>query len=182
MDESGHKHLFIGIAVDEHCQQQIDRALQTLQQTRDDIRWVTAQNRHLTLAYLGDSSAEKTQTLLQHLDTAYQDIQPFTFSINVLCRFPDPRGRIVAATNAPSVALSSLQKKTLALLQRCDITVETMPFRPHITLGKIQNARHVHEDFRQPLDLSLAVRAVNLYESAPQGEGRVYAVLAQIHF
>jgi 2'-5' RNA ligase len=182
MDEQNHKHLFIGIPVDDHCQQQINATLQSLQQSRKDIRWVTPANRHLTLAFLGDISAEDSATLQKNFADAYQGTSVFNFSLDTLGRFPSTRGRILAATNKPSVALSILHNKTLALLRRCNITVEPLEFRPHISLGKIQHAKHVSEDFQQTTALLLKVHCVNLYESRPQDEGRLYNVLQQARF
>lgn len=182
MEEHSHKHLFIGIPVDDACQQQIDAVLQTLQKNRSDIRWVAPANRHLTLAFLGDTSAEDSETLLKNFADAYQGTTAFKFSLDTLGRFPNARGRILAASNKPSVALSILQKKTLSLLKRCDIAVEALEFRPHISLGKIQNAKHVSEDFQEPLTLQLHVNCVNLYESTPKDEGRLYNVIQHLHF
>jgi 2'-5' RNA ligase len=182
MDEQEHKHLFIGIPVDDHCQQQINVALQTLQQSRNDIRWVEPANRHLTLAFIGNTSAEGINALQKNFARAYEGTRSFSFLLNELCRFPNEHGRILAATHPPTVALSILQNKTLALLERSDIASEPLTFRPHITLGKIQNAKHVSEDFRQTGKLSLNVRCVNLYESTTQDEARIYKVLLQAPF
>lgn len=176
------KRLFIGVPLDQTCQGNIDNFLQDIRHQRDDIHWAAGHNRHLTLAFLGETPAEHLSTLQGEFAEAYGEQAAFTFSLTQLSRFPDPQGRIIAVVGAPSDELMLLYEKTRLLLQRCAISFSEREYRPHITLGRIRHARQVKEVFQQPLALMLQVDRVNLYESISTDEGRLYRVLAQARF
>lgn len=177
MNDCEIKRLFIGIPLDAVCQQQIDAGLLDIQNTHKNIRWIPSQNRHLTLAFIGETKPEKLIELQKHFAAAYEESAPFAFLLHELRRFPNDNGRILAAVNAPSLPLLGLFEQTQALLRQCQIPVNTKPFLPHISLGKIRKDTIHNDDIQKILDINLKVDRVNLYESTADGEGRLYTVL-----
>ena len=179
MDKEEKLHrLFIGIPLDAACQRQVDAGLADLQ-SNSDVRWVPPYNRHLTLALLGETRADILHQLQLQFHNAYEGQQAFAFLLNERVRFPDDRGHIIAAVNAPSVPLAALHTQTLVLVGRCGLPVEGRPFRPHVTLGRMRHPNRMQQEIRQPLEVQLQVERVCLYESLPTDEGRLYKVLCE---
>lgn len=178
MNNTPHKRLFIGIPVDAVCQQQLDAVLAPWL-SRDDIRWTAAHNRHLTLAFLGATADAGLQTLRKYFTDAYTSVHPFRFELNLLARFPDTRGNILAAINSPSAELLQLYQCTRTLLDHCCISFEEREYRPHITVGRIRHPRQQEREFHQAIHIPLHVNRVVLYESVASAEGRQYVALQE---
>lgn len=181
MDDQANHRLFIGVPIDEHCQLQIDHALAPLR-TRDDIHWTPKHRRHLTLAFLGETPAIRLASLRQQFTSSFSNQTVFKFTFQQLIRFPDARGRIIAAVNKPSPELLQLYKLTRDLLDSCSIPFEEREYRPHITLGRIRNAKQQDIDLQRLISLQLVIDRVNLYESVVANSGRLYRVLQQTVF
>jgi len=179
MNNTIHKRLFIGVPMDEHCQQQINAAVLLL---RDDknIRWIAAHNRHLTLTFLGATRDADLLALQKSFAETYTTVIPFDFVLTQLTRFPDVRGHIFAAVNEVSPELLQLYQRTRSLLDRCHIPFEEREYRPHITLGRIRSQRQLHVHFDQRIAFTLHIDRVCLYESVATQDSREYQVLAQI--
>ena len=64
--------IFIGIPCDKQAQRQINELLRQKRKSTLDIRWVPENNRHLTLAFLGNLPRPSVDNLLGLFDETYQ--------------------------------------------------------------------------------------------------------------
>jgi 2'-5' RNA ligase len=175
----GTQRVFIGIPIDKHSQQHINVLLKPIEDSRRDIRWVPENNRHLTLAFLGNRPISEVDNLIRLFDESYQQVTRFRYSLSTLERFPDPSGRIIALTNEPDEPLDKLFQITLKLLQRNDIEFDRRKFRPHVTLGRIRRPKHVKKTFDQQLNISLDITKITLYQSRLTDSGSIYSALKE---
>ena len=113
----GVHRVFIGIPIDENSQQQINKLLKPMKNSSQDVRWVPASHRHLTLAFLGNKPASVVANLIRLFAQTYQQQAHFQYNMSTLTRFPDPEGRIIALVDDPVRPLRNLFRLTLALLQ-----------------------------------------------------------------
>lgn len=178
MNDATHKRLFIGVPIDDLCQQQIDAVLAPLRINRH-LRWTAAHNRHMTLAFLGETADNALQNLLQHFTDAYAHEHATPFELTALTRFPEAQGAILAAVNTPSPALLKLYQATKTLLTQCQVVFEERDYHPHITLARIRSPRQLHARFDQRIALQLQIDHICLYQSVVTQHGREYQVLAQ---
>ena len=176
---AGRQRIFIGIPLDRQCQKQIGELLKPLEQSRRDIRWVPANNRHLTLAFLGNIPDLEAQKLQHHFAAAYQQETRFQYQLTTLTRFPDSLGRIIALINDPTPPLDALYKNTLKMLRETRLKPDRKNFRPHVTLGRIRKPRHVKENLVQQANIRLVVDTVRLFRSQFSESGPVYTSLAE---
>ncbi len=121
---------------------------------RKAIRWVPAENMHLTLKFLGDVSSGNVQSLASMLRSEARRHPAFSFSVGGLGAFPNShRPRVVWVGVEAPVELSTLQKAIEAETRQLGYPAEERPFSAHLTLGRIsQNAR--------PEEVSLVARAL----------------------
>jgi len=173
------QRVFIGIPVDKNSQQHISEALKPIEKSRQDISWVPAGNRHLTLAFLGNKPASVVENLIQLFDETYRRESPFQYNMSTLTRFPGLKGRIVALLGDPVRPLNNLAQIALELLRRNNIQFDQREFRPHITLGRIKQAKHVKTDFDRRMNVNLNIDTIVLYQSTLTGSGPVYSKLKQ---
>jgi len=172
--QAGKQRIFIGIPLDGHCQKQINELLKCLRQSRKDIRWVPENNRHLTLAFLGNIPDQDVEKLQHSFAKTYQNEPQFQYHLTTLTRFPDSAGRIIALVNDPTRPLDILFQNTLEMLRENRLNPDRKSFRPHITLGRIKRPRHVKENPGQQANIDLMVEKVTLFQSNFSESGPVY--------
>lgn len=175
------QRIFIGIPVDKHSQQQINKLLEPIKGSRQDIRWVAENNRHLSLAFLGDQPISRVDNLLRRFAETYQQEKQFRYRLSSLNRFPDSRGRIIALTDEPDRCLDNLFQITLKLLQKINIEIDRKKFRPHITLGRIRRPKHVKTSFDRQTDINVEINQITLFQSTLTESGSIYTALKVIH-
>jgi len=81
---------FIAISLSQEIHQSLGKVLAGLKArlTGSAIRWVTADNVHLTLKFLGDVSLANQELLIKMLDAEVSQHVPFEISIGRLGFFP----------------------------------------------------------------------------------------------
>jgi 2'-5' RNA ligase len=178
---TGFHRVFVGIECDHRAQRRINDLLRPIRKSPLDIRWVPENNRHQTLAFLGDIPTPKLENLLGLFDATYQKVEQFQTRLTRLIRFPETNGRIIALINEPDSRLNFLFQTTLALLQNCHLELDRKTFRPHITLGRIKKAKQVETIFDQPTRIVLNIKSIRLYQSTLTECGSIYTVLKETH-
>ncbi|MGB9799151.1 MAG: RNA 2',3'-cyclic phosphodiesterase [Thermanaerothrix sp.] len=131
---------FIAIEFPKDIQNQLGKLAQNLRSSGlRGVRWVTPENIHLTLKFLGDIKTESVQFLTHHLPIIAKAYSPFTLHLRGLGVFPGLRHPRVlwVGVEAPT-PLFDLQRDIEALTQRLGVPPENRPFTPHVTLGRIQ--------------------------------------------
>lgn len=173
------QRVFLAVPVAHRLQKRIDRLLAPVRSANQDIRWVAAQNRHLTLAFLGDQPEPVVDALADSMDDAYPGESRFDAAFSALTRFPDARGRILALVGHADDRLSSLFEITRGLLAQFSLAPEFEIFRPHITVGRIIKPRLFKTRLFEPATFELHVDRVTLYQSTLTPAGSVYRALKE---
>lgn len=174
------QRVFIGIPVDERSQQQINKLLAPVKSSRHDLRWVPENNRHMTLAFLGDIEAPVVENLVRLFDEVYRREACFKYRLSMLTRFPNSSGRIIALTGEPTDPLEHLFQITLDFLSGNDVEFDRKRFRPHVTLGRIKKAKQVKTNFDKQVGVTLDISRVRFYRSTLSQGGSVYQVMSEV--
>jgi 2'-5' RNA ligase len=132
---------FIAIEIPVQLQNSIERHTSRLRQTLGDqiVRWVPAQNMHLTLKFLGDIATSHVEFIRQLIAQEAASHQEFELQISGLGSFPSSRRPSIlwAGLHSPP-ELASLQKSIEAGALRLGYEKEERPFSPHLTLGRVR--------------------------------------------
>lgn len=172
---------FVGISADDMGLEDALMA-QILQWQRrtdmQDVRWTPRSFLHLTLTFMGAQSRQTLTPLARLLDDALKSIKAFPVSVTHCGGFPDAKSRILAAIPQSTPSLLALQQVVAHAVASVGIDLETRPYLPHITLGRL--GRHqCLPDFVEPLIANGLVRAVSLYRSDAIASGSHYTVMAR---
>ncbi len=153
----------------------------------DLIRWVPAQNVHLTLKFLGDVSPSSLDLIKQMLLAEATEYPPFEVQVEGIGCYPNPRRpRVLWVGLRAPAELASLQRAIEAASARLGYESEERDFSPHLTIGRVrQNASSTDlHNIRTALDevhvgwLGTArVDAIHLFKSELRPEGSVYTRL-----
>ncbi len=148
----------------------------------NDVRWVSPDNLHLTLRFLGDITPAQVTGYASALRKGLAHIanlSSLTLVVSPPRLFPRPsRPRLIACLIESNPTLAELA----ALAERCAIGIglapERRPFNGHITLGRLRDSF--------PRDAALPERgsaahfhpgAITLYRSDLNPQGAVYTAL-----
>ncbi len=121
-------------------------------------RWVSPENYHLTLRFIGETQAHRAEDI----DLALAGIRARGFSltlagVGIFAEAGRPNSVWVGVERTKS--LDHLQKKIETALQRAGLAPERRRFTPHVTLARLDNAAQDR--------LAGFVQAHNLFRAEP---------------
>lgn len=173
--------LFIGIRPDAATQRfldgLVDRCRQQLGRS-GRIRWTSHGNRHLTLAFLGETSDELIPAIETELVAIAGRLPACRARIVSLHPFPKGRSPLLAAELLTNPELDRLHEECRQLCMRLGVTPEGAVYRPHFTLARSRRG-FAHLD---PLavDFTLRLDNITLYRSHTAPGGSQYAPLLEV--
>jgi len=180
---------FIAVDLPSDLQERLAQVSSELQEIMGDVpvRWVPAENMHLTLKFLGDVSSNNMDVLHDIIRGETADRDPMVISLGGLGAYPKPRRpRVIWVGVETPEELIALQRGIDKQTGRVGYARDRRAFAPHITLGRVsRNA--VPKDVRIIGDILCTkkigflgvsrVREVHLYRSDLQPGGAVYSRL-----
>lgn len=157
------ERLFVAVPLTEKARQEIIARLPAL-----PGRLVPPQNWHFTLRFLGDSEPRMREQLVAELRKARFG-SGFSIRFGGLGAFPRAkRARIVwLGVDDGAERLISVAEAVESAVRRAGFPAEERPFRPHLTLSRIEPTRSVAEVLtgQLPLNIQMPVTEVALVRS-----------------
>lgn len=150
------------------------------------IRWVRAENIHLTLKFLGDVEEVKINEIAKAVFKTVEGYSPISLQARGIGVFPGvkrPRVLWVGLTGQLE-ALVRLQKTLDENLMALGFSREERPFKGHLTMGRIKDKVDVKKfgdalmAFRSFESETFTAGQVILYKSELKPSGAVYTELA----
>ena len=201
-EATGGKRLFVGARVSVATANALAAAAETLaRRARDagaDIRWVAPASYHVTLRFLGWTRGEAIGAVRDVLEAAAAGplaggAGPVRFKTARLGAFPSPdRASVVWAgveelVRAPgsvtSAPLAALAARIEEACTRLGFAAERRAFHPHVTIGRLREARAVREvvlPLAEQMFGDTRLDAIALFESETKSPGSVYRELHRI--
>ena len=132
---------FIAIELPFEIHQGLSGVIQRLSQRKVAVRWVQAQNIHLTIKFLGDVSSAKVESVIKMLKIESQRHKPFRFKVEGLGVFPNAhRPRVVWVGVKAPPELSEVYRGIEAAFNTIGFAPEGRDFTPHLTVGRVQQS------------------------------------------
>src|SRR5471032_1296497 len=110
----------------------VGQSLSMLRGGLPGARWITPENYHLTLRFIGDVDDLIAQEVALMLGRVKRDA--FDLHLEGLASFGGRRPRAVVANVAPMPPLLELQHEHERLMQRLGLDPEGRKYTPHVTL------------------------------------------------
>lgn len=103
-----------------------------------DVRWVRLDGLHLTLRFLGPTADDRIEPTADAVRAIAREVSPLRLAIAGSGTFPPgPRPRTIWLGLADGVdALTRLSERASVALAGAGWSMETRPFRPHLTLAR----------------------------------------------
>ncbi len=146
------------------------------------VRWVPAENLHVTLRFLGDVSPERIDGLVDRVRAVATETDPFSCTLDEVGAFPKPtRARVLIARISPAAALVDLAARVEAAVVAAGLAPEPRRFRPHVTLGRVRRPPlRVVTPAASLAPIRVAAAEVVLFQSDLGAGGAHYTPLARL--
>ncbi|MFW5832208.1 MAG: RNA 2',3'-cyclic phosphodiesterase [Prolixibacteraceae bacterium] len=179
------------IAIKIHPEEALVRTMATLRRTLagEAIKWVEANNLHLTLKFLGDTSPEQVEQVKKLLENITGKKQDFQITLSGLGFFKS-RGmpRVLFARVHDFELLELLVEEIDEQLEKAGFEREKRKFKPHLTFARIKNIKD-KRGFFQVIDKlkhtgfqKNKISEVIFYKSNLTPQGPVYEPLLKSQF
>lgn len=140
-------------------------------------------NWHLTIRFLGSTTALQRDRILEFLD-AHLAVEPFTMSFGGLGAFPKPSRATVLwlAVERGAEQLAAMAEVADFAAQAAGFDPEDRPFHAHLTLSRIRPPMNVMPliDRIPRFPLSMQVNRLTLYRSHLSRDGATYEALDSV--
>jgi RNA 2',3'-cyclic 3'-phosphodiesterase len=174
--------LFAAVELPDAARAAIEAATQHLRTTLSGLRWVPAENLHLTLVFLGWVDPDQVDPIREELEVAAAPAAPFRAGLGAAGRFPD---RGTARVVWFGFTSGAAELDDLAGRVRRGVAhrvAEDRPFRPHVTVARAKHPVRIPVRALDvtPLDVEVAVDAVTLFRSHLGGSQPRYEAIARL--
>jgi len=175
---------FIAIELDAHVRDTLTDVQTTLRRSGAHVKWVKAENIHLTLKFLGDVDEKKISLIKDTLRPPLEKISPFEIQISTPGAFPNmnrPRAIWVGISQGNEVIKTIVQDMEDSL-GRVGFKKETRPFASHITIGRVRSFKNIHQLAKAISETTLtplqqSINHITLFKSTLTSSGPIYEAL-----
>ena len=180
---------FIAIEIPETIKKSIAAIIDNLKKSDSDVKWVSEENIHITLQFLGETE----ESLIPDIKGAlYKILAPYSsFYIKIAdvgCFPSGKRPRVIWVGIKESQSLINLYKDISNEMVKFGYQKEERGFTPHVTIGRVKSNRNMRELLSRLDELKVTdfpdfeVQDIKLMKSELKPSGAKYYSLAEIPF
>lgn len=181
--------LFVAIELSSKVRSALSRVQSTLRVECRDVRWVPAENIHLTVKFIGDVSDRDVDAVARAVTGVAGEVEPFELEISGSGCFPasGPVRIVWAGVHEGSGALLRCAERLEDALWELGVAREPRRYSPHLTVGRVR--RDVSEgSLRAAVDtchvrtILQSVSALTLMSSDRSSKGPIYTPVSKTKF
>jgi len=171
---------FIAIEIPAKIRREIDKLIKEETRKNLPIKWVSFENLHITLKFLGEIDNKKKYDVTAVMNDVVKKIKQFIVTLEGLGCFPslkNPRVLWVGVTQGDKemIEVANELENSLAHI---GFKKEDKKFHPHLTIGRIKTFCKVDEILQKTIKTEpFSVDAVVLFKSTLKPEGPIYEEL-----
>jgi len=180
---------FIAIEIPEPVKKRISEFIDILKKYNVDIRWITPENLHLTLKFLGSTPEVLLPKIRDSLINVVLSHEPFYIKIYTTGVFPSRRRpRVIWIGVEDSGILKKLKKDVEDSMVLLGYQKEDKEFTPHLTVGRVRSQKRIADlvkeldNFREKDFGSVNVESIKLMKSELKPKGAEHSCLHEIPF
>lgn len=181
--------LFIALDLPKEVKTYLSQIIEDMKSKGANIKWVTADNIHLTMKFLGNTEPSKVDLIKNALNNTIKITKPIETNLSILGGFPN--------LNKPRVIWIDIEKNRELIIRTAkdietsltDVGFETenKKFTPHLTLGRVKDLQNfeILDSYLQNLQLKpfdFIFESLSLIKSTLTQQGPIYKKLHTIQF
>ncbi|MBU1912010.1 MAG: RNA 2',3'-cyclic phosphodiesterase [Candidatus Omnitrophica bacterium] len=178
---------FIAVEIDSQTKQKISDLVSCLKKTGPDAKWITEDQMHLTLKFLGNIGEDKVQKISEALSAISDSFKSLKIGFSNIGAFPNlnhPRV-IWLGIDEGRGSLEILNGKIEASLEKSGFARENREFNPHLTLARIRSSKNISNLIKLIGEKNLTpvgeilIDKLSLFQSTLSPKGAVYTLILQ---
>ncbi len=156
---------FISVELPAEVKQNLVELIAELKQSDADVKWVKAENLHMTLKFLGWVDDKKLDELAELTAKAVKGLGSFKAKFEGLGTFPAGKSpRVVwVGTAEGGDRLCDLAQNLETTLSKAGFRSEARKFQPHLTIGRVKEKKNIDQ----------LVKRINSVKDAKFGEALI---------
>ncbi len=174
--------LFIAIEPTAQVRQALADFRRPLVETHADVGWVSLENLHITLKFIGETDDSRMDEIGRRSDMAASEVPEFPVELRGLGRLPakGPIRLLVAGVHSPDMRLIKIDRLLEEKLAGVGFPLDMKPFLGHLTLGRVRSNHGLNRLVRlmaRHEDVFLGgwtVQRVALFSSTLDPRGSIY--------
>lgn len=181
---------FIAIELPKEIRENLTQLQERLKALSLDVKWVSQENIHLTLKFIGESDEKKVDRTKEILEEVARENTCFTATLSSICVFPDVKfPRIIwVGIGQGDEKIKAIVKNLEDKIAKLGIPKEERPFLSHITIGRIKSPKNKDRLIQEIENLgqefinstfSFAVNKITLFKSTLKPQGPIYEILKE---
>lgn len=139
------RRLFVAAWLPETAREEASEVLERLRESDTSVKWVSPENLHVTLRFLGDVEESFLDSMIQRLTKEFASVESFDVRFDGIEMFPKrgaPRVVWIGLERGAREIASLASRTERALLDAGVLSeIEKRPFQAHVTLGRPRGAR-----------------------------------------
>jgi len=131
---------FVGVRLADKLAESFASLRERLRRYRVRVKWVEAENAHVTLRFLGEIDETQVTPIAESLETAVAAVPRFTVELHGVGAFPKvSRPKVIWVGVEPAGGpMAELKHAVDTALARYGFEEERRAFHPHFTLGRVK--------------------------------------------
>lgn len=178
------KRLFLAIPIQPDVQLLKQKTFLRTNLSEEKINWVSDENMHLTLKFIGKTSAKQIPEIVSAVENGIKGYKAFPMVLERVGIFgSNYHARVVWVGIRENKLLLKLQKNIVQELEKLGWPSDRQNFVPHFTLGRIKKIQH-KDHFKRVMERAekgfiqeIDVDSFTLFESVLSPEGPLYKTI-----
>jgi len=139
--------LFIALPLDRETENALGKIILDLKQKRGRVKWVAANNIHLTVKFLGETDENKVAAISEAVKQVAEKHSPVESVIDRLGGFPNlKKPRVIWAGLKSNIEkLEAVALDVDSEMQNLGFEPENRKFKSHLTLGRVKDSRDIYD-------------------------------------
>jgi 2'-5' RNA ligase len=178
---------FTAIEIPENIKKSVADIIDNLKKSASDVKWVSDENIHITLQFLGETEESLIPVIKGALYKILATYSSFYIKIADVGCFPSgKRPRVIWVGIEESQALINLYEDISSEMVKFGYKKEERGFTPHVTIGRVKSNRNIGELLRRLEEFKVAdfpafeVQNIRLMKSELKPSGAKHYCLAEI--
>ncbi|MFH1777608.1 MAG: RNA 2',3'-cyclic phosphodiesterase [Candidatus Omnitrophota bacterium] len=175
---------FIALNLPAQIINELSAVQKNLKDLHGKINWVSPDNIHLTLKFLGSTKTSDIDRIIHILKQTANDYSTLNVELSNMGIFPSLRNpRVIwVGLNEKTATINRLVKELNEKLTDLGFTKEERDFKPHLTIARIKQLNDKHDlsiqlAKSQPQKLSFILSEITFYKSTLTPKGAIYSSL-----
>jgi 2'-5' RNA ligase len=131
---------FVAVEIDSATRRRAEQLIEELSAVPADVKWVEANNLHLTLKFLGDVASQEIPRVCETVQLGAAEVDPFEVEVRGAGAFPNTRRprTLWLGVGAGQQEMVALHDRVEDPLRKLGFRPEHRRYEPHLTIGRVR--------------------------------------------